>query len=312
MALMDGAMVVLGNCLSVRKGERVLVVSDSESRAIGESLFNAAREFGAEAVYMEMVTREEDGQEPPRMVNQAMKTAGVVILATAYSLTHSIARRTANRKGARIVSMPGVTNDMMSRGSITADYREIAQQMKRVSKYLVNSKTLELTSEMGTDLKLVTKKRAWVTDDNGLCFKKGAFTTLPAGELFVAPVENRTNGKLVLDAFFGQSLEKPVEMEIKRGVGVTVKRARHFKKMVDQYGKRLMTLSKIGIGFNPNTSLNTEPYVAPKKQGAISLGFGDNSGFGGRISLPLSITGILSNATLTADGRTIVENGKLV
>ena len=312
MALMDGAITVLSNCLSVRKGERVLVVADPSSRAIGESLFNAARELGTEAVYMEMVTREEDGQEPPRMVTQAMKSSGVVILATTYSLTHSIARRTANRAGARIVSLPGVNNDMMSRGSLTADYREVAQHMKKVSKYLVNSKALEITSESGTDLTVITRKREWVLDDNGLCFKKGTFTTLPAGELFLAPVEHLTRGNLVIDGFFGQPLEKPVELELKRGVAVKIKRARHLKKVFEEYGKKIVTLSKFGLGFNPNTSLNAEPYVAQKRLGTISFGFGDNSGIGGRISLPTALTGVLKNASLTVDGKMIVENGKML
>ena len=312
MALMDGARVVVSKCLSVRKGERVLVVSDNDSRPIGESLFNAALEQEAEAVFMEMLKREEDGQEPPRMVAQAMKPAGVVILATSYSLTHTVARRAANRKGARIVSMPGVTADGMSRGSLTADYREVSARMKKASKYLVNAKAVEITSELGTDLRLITKKRPWVMDDDGLCFKKGTFTTLPAGELFVAPVEHMTKGKLVIDGYFEQELEKPVELEITRGVAVKIRRARFLKKLLDEHGKKLVTVSKLGIGFNPNTLLTTEPYVARKREGAVSLGFGGNASFGGRINLPLNLTCVLNNATLAADGKTIVEEGKLV
>ncbi len=312
MPLMDGARVVLSTCLSVRKGEKVLVVSDTQSSAIGESLFNAALELEADAVFMQMNTREADGQEPPRPVGSAMKSAGVVILATKFSLTHTVARRMANRKGARIVSMPDVSSDMMSRGSLTADYREIADHMKKVSKFLVNSKAIEITSESGTELTMITKKREWVQDDNGLCFKKGKYTTLPAGELFVAPVEHMTNGKLVIDSFFEKPLDKPVEMEFKRGVAVKNKRARNLKKLHKEFGNKIVTASKLGVGFNPNSLLTAEPYIAQKRLGAISIGFGDNAGIGGRIKLPMSITGVLKNASLTADGRLIVDKGKLV
>lgn len=312
MTLNDGALNILNNCLAVRKGEKVLIVSDTDRKTIGHVFFNAARDLGAEVAHLEMLPREEDGQEPPKMVDRAMRNAGVVILATTYSLTHTTARRMANRNGARIVSMPGVTKKMLSSGAMTADYREISKHMKKVAKHLVGSKELEITSESGTNLTINIKKRDWVVGDNGLCFKKEEFTTLPAGELFIAPVEHLTNGRVVIDGIFEEVLEKPVDMWITKGVATKVMRARHLKDIFQKYGKKIVTVSRIGIGLNPAAKLEADSFGAKKRLGIISVSFGDNTTIGGRISCPISITGIITNATLKADGKTIVENGKIL
>jgi len=309
MALGDGARTVIDNCLAVKKGEQVLVVSDTEMRVIGHVLFKAAKDAGAEVVHMEMLTREEHGQEPPTTVAQAMKGAGAVILATTYSMTHTAARREANRKGARVVSMPGVTLNMMSNGGMTADYREISKNIKRVSKYLIGSKQVEIRSELGTDIKLDVKGRDWVLDDDGLCFKKGTYTTLPAGEVFVAPIENSAEGTLIIDGYFGKILEKPVEMTITKGIAVKVRYAPHFKETFDRYGRSIVTLSKVGLGFNLKSLFLGDPAGDLKKLGTINVGFGNNLPFGGKINCPINLVGVLNNATIVVDGRKIIESG---
>lgn len=288
-----------------------MVVSDTDMRVIGHVLFKAAKDAGAEVIHMEMLTRDEHGQEPPSTVAQAMKSAGAVILATTYSMTHTAARREANRKGARVVSMPGVTLNQMSNGGMTADYRQISKDIKRVSKYIVGSKQVEIRSDNGTDLKLDVKGRDWVLDDDGLCFKKGTYTTLPAGEVFVAPVENSAEGTLIIDGYFGKLLENPVEMTMTKGIAVKIKYAPHFKETFERYGRSIVTLSKIGIGFNPRSLLLGDPAGDIKKLGTVNVGFGSNVAIGGRIDCPISLTGVLQNATLIIDGRKIVENGSL-
>jgi leucyl aminopeptidase (aminopeptidase T) len=309
MALGDGARTVIDNCLAIKKGEQVLVVSDTDMRVIGHVLFKAAKDAGAEVIHMEMLTRDEHGQEPPSAVAQAMKSAGAVILSTTYSMTHTAARREANRKGARVVSMPGVTLNQMSNGGMTADYRQISKDIRRVSKYIVGSKQVEIRSENGTDLKLDVKGRDWVLDDDGLCFKKGTYTTLPAGEVFVAPIESSAEGTLIIDGYFGKLLETPVEMTLTKGIAVKIKYAPHFKETFERYGRSIVTLSKIGVGFNPRSLFLGDPAGDIKKLGTVNIGFGSNVSIGGRIYCPLKPTGVLQNATLIIDGRKIVESG---
>src|SRR3972149_256068 len=56
---------------------------------------------------------------------------------------------------------------------------------------------LILPAAAGTALTFRVEGREWIAEDTGLCAKKGAFTTLPAGEIFVAVVEGTAEGRLV-------------------------------------------------------------------------------------------------------------------
>ncbi|MCK4350383.1 MAG: aminopeptidase, partial [Candidatus Krumholzibacteria bacterium] len=62
-ALLDSAVIAVKDCLKAQKGEKVLVVTDSELREIGEALLEAARSLETEAMLMEIIPRERNGEE---------------------------------------------------------------------------------------------------------------------------------------------------------------------------------------------------------------------------------------------------------
>ncbi len=55
--------------------------------------------------------------------------------------------------------------------------------------------------------------------DTGFLHEKGSFGNLPAGEAFIAPVEGRSEGKLVFDGSFAgvDVLENPIELAVEEG-----------------------------------------------------------------------------------------------
>src|SRR3990170_4864366 len=187
----DGARLVLHTSAGLRSGEKVLIVADETTREIGQAFAHAASDLGADAVLAEMRPRAADGDEPPEPIGTAMAQSDVVLLVTSRSLSHTHARRAANRAGARVISMPGVAEAML---------REVG-----------------LASAAGTDLTFEVGGREWITEDTGLCSRKGAFTTLPAGELLVAPVEGTAEGRLVADIFFDEALLEPAPAILSAG-----------------------------------------------------------------------------------------------
>jgi hypothetical protein len=59
---------VIANCLGVKNGEVVTVLTDTadeQRMKIGRSLWEAAQKRGAEAIYVEMLPRKNSGEEPP-------------------------------------------------------------------------------------------------------------------------------------------------------------------------------------------------------------------------------------------------------
>src|SRR3972149_1258434 len=109
MGVEVGAQRVVGTCLAVKKGERVLVLADARTQSIGAALFDAAVAAEAEAVLALVPPPKEPGEEPTDPLARMMADCDVVILATSQSMTHTAARRMANRAGARGASLPGVT-----------------------------------------------------------------------------------------------------------------------------------------------------------------------------------------------------------
>ena len=72
MNLIENAKSVLRSSLDVKPGETVLVVTDDTRESIGRALYLAAKELGAEAMFMQMLERSVSGEEPPEPVAAAI------------------------------------------------------------------------------------------------------------------------------------------------------------------------------------------------------------------------------------------------
>ena len=123
---------VLKNCLDAKPGEVLLIVTDNTCGDIAGALYESGKDLGCEAVMMTMAELKVNGQEPPEIVAQAMKSADIVICPTAKSLTHTNARIEAVKNGARVATMPGITADMFLNGAMTADYNAVEALTKKV------------------------------------------------------------------------------------------------------------------------------------------------------------------------------------
>ena len=65
----------------------------------------------------------------------------------------------------------------------------------------------------GTNISFFIKNRKWLSD-NGIYTKKGDFGNLPAGEVFIAPLEEKTNGTIVVDASIGGKVDVPFHVDV--------------------------------------------------------------------------------------------------
>ncbi len=311
MAVIDGARTAVITCMGVKKSETVLILTDTEKESIGEALFQVAKEVKAEALLVKMQPRTRHGEEPPRAIAEMMKNAEVVIAPTLYSVTHTQARKRANRAGARIATMPGIIPRMMSAGGMTADFNEVEKGVKRLAKFLEKTKKLALTTELGTDLEVSVEGRKWF-QDTGICHKKGEFMNLPAGEVFIAPKEGTANGKLVIDGAFWEVLESPVAIDVKDGYAKRITGTKEIAQQISKRGKEGRNIAEIGIGMNPKAKIIGNVLEDEKVMGTVHVALGDNSTFGGKVRAGIHIDGIINKPTLIADDEVIMEDGKLI
>ncbi len=311
MAISDGAKVTIETCLNVKKGESVLVLTDDSKEAIAQSLYEAAYNIGAEVILAKIPDPEHDGQEPPVAIARLMKDSDVIVITTEKTMSHTMARRRATRSGSRIATMPGITVQMMDEGGMTADFKEIRRSIHRVARRLRRAKEIRVITESGTDISMSIQGRSWITEDSGICHRKGDFTNLPAGELFISPVEETAEGTLMVDGSFIDTLLNPIKVNVKDGYATRITGAHDVVKELNKGGKEGRNIAKFGMGLNPNAKIIGRFLEDSKVLGTVNIGFGDNSMFGGTVKSSVHLIGVIKNPTVTVDNVLIMKDGEL-
>jgi leucyl aminopeptidase (aminopeptidase T) len=290
------------------------VVTDPARRGIADALVDRARALGAETVLIEMTERETHGTEPPPQVAAAMSACDALVAPTTKSLSHTEARRVATERGARIATMPGITEDMLVR-TMGADYREIARLSEALSQALTSGREVRVTSPAGTDATFAIDGRQGIADAGDLT-SKGAFGNLPAGEGFVAPVEGATQGRIVFDGSIASIgiLDEPLAADIENGYATDFSgpRAQEFKSLLARYGREAFAVAELGIGTNRAARLTGNILEDEKILGTIHVAFGDNHSIGGTIRVPSHQDGIVRAATVAVDGTRVMDSGNLL
>lgn len=309
------AKVVLDDSLGTKAGERVLIVMDEPLRAIGGALWEAAQELKAETVLLEMLPRQSSGEEPPMMVAQAMLAADVIVLATSKSLSHTRARKEANNRGARVASMPSITEEAMIR-TLAGVNQDLAKRAKKYADVLNSAKEVHITTPIGTDLTFSIEGRKAI-NDSGLLFSPGSFGNLPAGEAFVAPVEGTAAGVLVIDGSMAGIglIKEPIRIKVEKGLAVNIsggKEAAQLETLINPHGLAARNIAELGIGLNEHAQLTGLVLEDEKALGTIHIALGDNSTFGGKVEVASHLDGVILQPTLWLDGQKVIEDGRLL
>lgn len=302
-------MIAVRDCMGIRPEERVMIVTDTVRKDIGEPLFEAALELGCDAILLEMRSRERSGEEPPKSVAHAMLHADVIMAATKMSMTHTQAMKDAWRSGERTASIPIQSDDhdlvkrVFGTGGMTADYLAMERQIDRLLTRLMKIRKLRVTTELGTDITISFGNREWHAD-KGLARMPGSHTNLPGGEIFIAP--DNASGIVVIDGSFGDYglLEYPLELRIRDGFCISAEgdHAEDLNGIFRQLGHNARNLAELGIGMNPKAKLCGIVLEDEKAGNTIHTALGDNTGFGGDVSVQMHYDGIVTCPTLYADG----------
>lgn len=307
------AEIAIQDCMAVKPGETVLVITDEPTRTIGRALWEKAIETGAEAVYIEMTPRKNDGAEPPPTIAAAMKQADVILAPTSRSLSHTVARKEANQAGARVATLPGITEDMMKR-TLSADYQKIAVVSAKFAEILSKGKFAHLTTPLGTDLTLSLEGRE-AHPDTGIIHQAGDFSNLPAGEAFIAPLEGTANGVVVIDgAMSGIGvLRAPIKMTVEKGYVTKIEGGEAAEKLdgiLSEYGKLAYNIAELGIGTNDKAILTGKVLEDEKVMGTVHIALGNSASFGGTTQVSIHLDGIITRPTLSIDGQVVIKDGQ--
>jgi aminopeptidase len=314
--LKSAAMIAVKDCMAVKRGENVLVITDEPLRKIGYALWEAARDLGAEAVITEIIPRKSNGEEPPPPVAEFMKLMDVVLIPTSKSLSHTESRRNASKAGVRIATLPGINEDTMVR-TLNADYELIADKSNKLAGIISRGSNVRVTSEKGTDINLVVEGRDGHAD-TGLNHNPGDFSNLPAGEAYVAPMEGKSSGVVVFDgsmAGVGKLNNEVIRVKVEEGYATEItggKGAERLLSIMTPFGKLAFNLAELGIGTHDKALITGSVLEDEKAIGTIHIAFGDNKSMGGTVRVASHLDGVVMKPTVAVDGELIMEDGRLL
>ena len=319
--LLISARTVVRSCLEVREHENVLIVTDTETTKIARAIYEASSEATTRVLLMMMPELDEKGMEPPTPVADLMRRQDVIFLLTTKSMTHTRARANASKEGARIASIPGVSQESFAIGGFTADHNAMATEISSLSSKLRRVREVRISTGLGTDLRFQPGSR-WILEDTGICTRPGQVTNLPAGRVFVMPKEGTAQGKIVLDGSWeGHTLGDPVQLTIKDGLLVSAsgdKMSADIEAFFDQSGEAMRsgkghlvrTLSEFSFGMNPRAKKGLGLLEDQCWRGGAMFAFGNNTVLGGTASVHTNVRGLMTKPTVEIDGKPLMMEGK--
>jgi leucyl aminopeptidase (aminopeptidase T) len=313
------AVNIIHTCMGLQRGEKILIVVDEPLSYARDALLaeaikaepselwsytfpNAARPFS---------------EYPPQLLSIASQTDVVILLlASLDSAKESpawVAGREALRKTKTRAGLGAYIDQSILDLELSADYEQIAVYTLSLAERLRGSSTARVTTALGTDLRMSLAGREWQTD-TGILRGQGVFGNLPAGEIYIAPIEDSAEGMLVIDKCFpGLQLSEPVRLVFEKGRVMQIEGgagAEYLEKVIAQHGDSMRVIAELGIGTNPEARLQGNIITDEKVLGTIHVAIGRNDFLGGKNIAPTHIDGVVSQPTVWVDGKVLLEKGR--
>jgi hypothetical protein len=304
---LDSLRVLATTCAGIAAGERALIVTDTGADVeITGSMARVLRALGAEVVTVEYPPADLPGDEPPAAVSAAMLEADVIFELTSVFVGSCPARRAACEKGARYLTVPGLTwTTLRPGGPFAADFHSLGGRATE----------FELKSFVGTSLRGSFEGRRgrplW-----GIADRPGGYAAPPDVEVGASPVEGSSEGTVVVDGsllFLGpDQLASPVELRFGSGrlVDVTGPEAWRLADALERSGdERMWTLAEVSIGLNPHSRPGGSALELEGIVGGAHVAVGNNVAYGGSNDARSHVDCALLAATLTLDGEPLDPTG---
>ena len=313
----DGFDGVLDQCLGVRPGEQVVLLTDggTDDGVVSRLLEALAARDGIPLV-ARMPAPHLPGAEPPGAVAAMMLEAGAVIELTSLFIGSSLARRNATGRGVRYLAMPGVRVETFRPGGpLDVDFERLRADAERVGRAWGSAREFRLTSRGGTDLRGSVEGRPGRVL-HGMAREPGAYMAPPDIESGTAPVEGTASGTVVIDGdllFMGEGpLADAVALHIEDGqmAGIEGPERARLTSMLERCADdRMANLAEVSVAFNPAGTICSVPMETESARGTAHIALGNSIAYGGEVNAVAHLDCVMRDATLELDGRAVMIEG---
>lgn len=317
MELAKGAKKIVEICAGVKPQESVLIITDNRRPySVSEALAVAATAIDGKVTVIITSPLRMPGEEPNKIVAAAMKQADVIFAATTRTLGHSTALAEALKAGARCLALTECSEETLISGAIEADFMAVKPLIDFVVKKFNLAKGVHVQAVGGTDISLdITERKAAAC--SGICHNPGQMIGIPDLEVYIAPIEEKTVGKLVIDGSFTDIglTEHPVIIEVERGKVKFIsgdKEAKKLQSLLDSTkDASCYVIAEFAIGLNPKGMVRGNIIEDEGVYGTGHFALGNNIGFGGLNKSPIHLDMVYWKPTIEFDGEYFMIDGQL-
>jgi leucyl aminopeptidase (aminopeptidase T) len=306
--------------VDLQQDDELVIVSDSRSdECVARTVCDEALARGVDATWTHVRARDRNGDELPRSVRSAIQSTDLVVLLTSWSPSHSMGVIDAMAHGARVLSMPGFTSDLVGRGAMTADYGAVKALTDLWGEHLARGRSIKITTAAGTELhaELGGWARLPLLDSGPLPRGMGGLGNFPAGEAAISPIEGTAHGRVVVDMTASTTrapLATPIVLTIEHGTVVAIEgggEAVALERFLDAAGESARVVAEIALGTNPRALHVGVMLEDEKRLGTAHVGLGNATGFGGLNESPVHVDGVFSAATASVDDVPLLVEGEI-
>lgn len=357
--LVKASDVAVKDVLAVKENEKVLIITNPEEDVmeISIAIYESCVSLKAKAVliFQEVKTQMDFAEEsiiraiesnPDIVISISKEKLGkdkfrvqnpIVVGEKKYDHIFTYLLR---EKKIRSFWSPSITTKMFAE-LVPVNYKKMRENCKKLSDILTKADCVKITTQLGTDLEIGLRGRICKADDGDFT-ENGKGGNLPAGEVFISPELNSSNGTIIFDGCISSErgvilIKNPITCKVENGFVkeiLGVEEAEKLKETLnnfeektkelanngkipkeseESYLKNIRNLGEFGIGLNKKAKIVGKILEDEKVYGTCHIALGSNYDEDAKALNHLD--GIINSPTIIAkvEGKEIIlmKDGKL-
>jgi len=308
----NGIDIIIYELGNLKKDEKLCIISDKNTENLGNLFFKNAKENDFDVEHLVMDELKIHGEEPPKIIAESMKKSNLIIGLTSFSIAHSKARINAELMGIRYLSLPDYSKEILSNSALQENFLQKSEKVISLANKLSMGKKIRIVSEKGTNIELDIENRKGNAAP-GFVNNEILLGSPPDIEVNIAPNENYSNGKIVIDGSIPHPeiglLKKPIILKIENGAITSISGDPQIESQLElifsKYPTKSKILAELGIGYNSKAKLSGNMLMDEGTYGTIHFGFGSNLALGGSNEVNFHLDFVTYEDSIMIDDETI-------
>jgi leucyl aminopeptidase (aminopeptidase T) len=198
-----------------------------------------------------------------------------------------------------------------------ADFPKREKVLNQLVQRLTRAMHVSVTNPAGTNLHFDVRGRRG-HGVSGMTRSPGDVTGTPDIEAYIAPVEQKTHGILIVDGSTSVTgvVQQPIKVTVENGFAVSItggtdaSQLRRILRKARSHAS--FRVGEFGIGLNPLAHIRGAIIEDEGKLGTAHVALGDNTRLGGKNSAPTHVDLVFKNPHIQLDGTTVLKRRRLV